>query len=187
MKKLTENRPHITGASIPRLAICKKTDPGTIPMNTLRFVSLGMLLGLLCAIVWVPAALGSEAGIHSYSGDDVYEPVAGGPPALSVGALAEWSVPTTAGGYSGDDAYDQAAGGTPEQSIAILVAQVSPVVACSPSTGGAIAQSAWATGGDFSGDDDYDPVAAGAPELSLLAFVADGSLALAGEPVAPSD
>ena len=29
-------------------------------MNTLRFVSLGTLLVLLFAIVWVPAALGSD-------------------------------------------------------------------------------------------------------------------------------
>ena len=103
-------------------------------MNALRLVSLGMLLGLNCAIVWVPAALGSEAGIHS---------------------------------YSGHDAYDQAAGGTAEQSVAILVADVSQLVACSPSTGGAIAQSARATGGGLSGDDDYDPAAGGAPQLPL--------------------
>jgi hypothetical protein len=48
VKKLTENLSLTTGASTPRMAIRRRTDPRRIPMNTLRFVSLGMSL-VLCS------------------------------------------------------------------------------------------------------------------------------------------
>ena len=107
-------------------------------------------------------------------------------PDSSVVAVSEMSAAAISASYSGDDAYDPAAGGAPEQSVTTLAADVSSLVACSPSAGEIEARSAWTTDGGFGGDDDYDPAAGGAPELSLFAFVTDASLALACAPVAPS-
>ena len=60
------------------------------------------------------------AAAATYSGDDDYDPAAGGEPELSVAAAAQESASVSATTFSGDDDYDPAAGGEPEQSVAAI-------------------------------------------------------------------
>ena len=84
MKKTAKNLSHSAGASVPSMAIRKKGDPGRIAMNARRFVTIGLLVLLLLATVSIPAALahpmlsGGPAVAVSNSGDDDYDPAAGG-------------------------------------------------------------------------------------------------------------
>ena len=143
------------------------------------------------------------AGGHTYSGDDAYDPAAGGTPELSVFALPGRAAPAAAGTLSGDDDYDPAAGSAPELSVVALpqraavaastfggddaydpAAGVSALAICALSADEIAARSALTINGGYSGDDDYDPAAGGAPELSLLAFVNDDGLVANCDPVA---
>jgi sugar lactone lactonase YvrE len=80
-----------------------------------RLRSLGITLALLVLL----ATLGgtSIARDHTYSGDDDYDPAAGGSPEESVVAIPDQATPATVPTFSGDDAYDPAAGGLPELSV----------------------------------------------------------------------
>jgi hypothetical protein len=107
-------------------------------MHTVRYVTMGMLVLLQLAIVSIPTALGSQSespipssalATATYSGDDDYDPAAGGTPELSTVALPERSTRAVAVSYSGDDDYDPAAGGTPELSLLSFV-QDSSLIAC---------------------------------------------------------
>ncbi len=110
-----------------------------------QYLSVGLIfLPLLVATPVAAQTVG--VGDVSYSGDDAYDPAAGGPPALSAAGFvwssgSEFACAPSAGelearrsrsvdgGFSGDDAYDRAAGGTPELS---LLAIGLDLVACAP-------------------------------------------------------
>ncbi|MFC2030857.1 hypothetical protein ACFLWA_09040 [Chloroflexota bacterium] len=64
----------------------------------------------------------------TYSGDDDYDPAAGGEPEQSVAAVSQGSVSETATSFSGDDDYDPAAGGEPEQSVAGIAQESASVI-----------------------------------------------------------
>lgn len=160
-------------------------------MNTVRFVTMSTLVLLLLAAVSIPTAFGSQGespipssagATATYSGDDDYDPAAGGTPEQSVIAPAASASPlvdctlspneiaarralTIEAGFSGDDDYDPAAGGMPELSVIALAER-----------------SALSGSVSYSGDDDYDPAAGGTPELSLLSFV-QGSNSIARDSV----
>jgi hypothetical protein len=94
-----------------------------------------------------PAAPQGLPGSHySYSGDDAYDPAAGG---LSIkqspANLAKEQPVRQSGGYSGDDAYDPAAGGLSIGQKPANLAKEQPV----------------RQSGGYSGDDAYDPAAGG--------------------------
>ena len=112
-----------------------------------QVVSAGLILLLL--LVAAPVAAQSvDAGGISYSGDDPYDPAAGGLPAISLNQVPLGSVASSATSLSGDDAYDPAADGLePLENVWV---------------------SEWAARRDIttlSGDDDYDPAAGGTPQL----------------------
>jgi hypothetical protein len=95
----------------------------------------------------VPVAPKRVQGAHSsYSGDDAYDPAAGG---LSLGQkpsdLIREQPLRKSGGFSGDDAYDPAAGG-------LSLEQKSPAVDM---------EGYFFNKGSYSGDDPYDPAAGG--------------------------
>jgi hypothetical protein len=125
-------------------------------MNARRIFTVGTLIVLMLASTLAAAAQGNNPGMagdaagYTYSGDDAYDPAAGGTPERSVSSATpdpRLSVFTAAASYSGDDDYDPAAGGKPGLSAAAT----------------------------FSGDDDYDIAAGGTPELSLPALFRDVS------------
>ena len=107
-----------------------------------RYVLVLFVTGLLLALVSLAATMGSnekrdalnsehaaaDSTSMTYSGDDAYDPAAGGTP--------ERSVLSIAGSYSGDDAYDPAAGGTPERSVVIIAGGYSGDDAYDPAAGG---------------------------------------------------
>jgi hypothetical protein len=129
-----------------------------------RFVLAGTLIVLLLA-VFPLAAAAEHTGDLSYSGDDAYDPAAGGLRPLSGVAasdVASYSPAgfAAAGSYSGDDAYDPAAGGLP--ALSTVAASQSDVVDCDPA-GSAIV-------GRYSGDDAYDPAAGGDPSGTPMAL-----------------
>ncbi len=118
-----------------------------------QVLTVGLIFLLLLAAT--PVAAQSAGGAdHSYSGDDAYDPAAGGTPELSVASLPHRIIEEGAVTFSGDDAYDPAAGGTPELSVASLPHRII--------AGGAVT---------LSGDDTYDPAAGGTPEFSVAGFV----------------
>jgi len=107
------------------------------------------------------------AAAASYSGDDLYDPAAGGFPGLYASIAAS---------FSGDDAYDLAAGAFPERGALLFAAGFSGDDAYDPAAGGLAAVtlftladlraelavcdlSAVAVSGGFSGDDAYDTAA----------------------------
>jgi hypothetical protein len=102
-----------------------------------------------------------NAGI-TYSGDDPYDPAAGGLPELSVNVASERPRLNAGITYSGDDPYDPAAGGLPV--LSVNVASERPRLNA---------------GITYSGDDPYDPAAGGRPELSVIALAADDGYDLA--------
>lgn len=129
---------------------------------TVHYALIGMLLVLFLAFAPLAAAMGSAG---SYSGDDEYDPAAGGLPAVSTFAVV--------GSYSGDDKYDPAAGGLPAVStFAAVAGNYSGDDEYDPAAGGLPAVfaaadcdlDAFSVAGGFSGDDEYDPAAGGNPE-----------------------
>lgn len=108
---------------------------------------------------WQPSgSLAMASAAASFSGDDAYDPAAGGNPEIALanaqrfvansaaGAYAllacdsngyENSLASASGSYSGDDDYDPAAGGTPEQSVLAFASAYGNLIACGP-TGGAL-------------------------------------------------
>jgi hypothetical protein len=111
----------------------------------IQYLSVSLVLVLLLLAIPVAAQTAGE-GVRSYSGDDPYDPAAGGLPALSGAGFTQgtdFDLPcapsdselearrsrSVPGGYSGDDPYDPAAGGTPELS---LLAMGIDLVDCAP-------------------------------------------------------
>ena len=142
-----------------------------------RYLLVGSLVLLLLVAFPLAAAAGSIDG-SSYSGDDAYDPAAGGFPELYAGSAFS---------LSGDDAYDLAAGGLPERGALIFAAGFSGDDAYDPAAGGleavslisveealasvALCEEPELAGvGRFSGDDAYDPAAGGNPDGELLAL-----------------
>lgn len=83
---------------------------------------------------------------YSYSGDDAYDPAAGGlSPGQKSSDLVKEQPVRKSGGYSGDDAYDPAAGGLSFEQEPPTRAPELPV----------------RKSGGYSGDDAYDPAAGG--------------------------
>ena len=138
-----------------------------VPFAQARYLILGaLLLALLTA-----APLSVAAG--SYSGDDAYDPAAGGLPGLSVAAATS--------SFSGDDAYDPAAGSHPWLFVGASIASYSGDDAYDPAAGGLSALAgniievascpvlSLAEVGRYSGDDAYDPAVVGIVGISQLA------------------
>ena len=152
-----------------------------IRKNRARYALAGMMILLMLAVAPLAAATGIE-NVGTYSGDDAYDPAAGGSPEASVSAAPE-RFARAAASLSGDDAYDPAAVGT----AGLLLASASgnaafsgddydPAVANnaeflafsdSPSDAIACVSAGPAIAGVYSGDDDYDPAAGANPELAL--------------------
>lgn len=111
-----------------------------------------ILAFLLVATAVAPAYAQECCG--RYSGDDAYDPAAGGNPEASVGAPAA-SARSRGTTYSGDDAYDPAAGARPGEWLIVRAGQS-------------------AAHGDrsYSGDDAYDPAAGGTHLRALARFSA---------------
>jgi hypothetical protein len=106
-------------------------------LSEVRYALLGLMALLLVA--FSPAALNATGG-GGLSGDDAYDPAAGGLPQLLPAAALTPVTSRVSGGYSGDDAYDSAAGGLP---------QLLPAAALPQAFTGIPAI--------YSGDDVYDP------------------------------
>jgi hypothetical protein len=131
-----------------------------------EYLSVGLVLLLLLVAVPVGAQT-VDVGDVSYSGDDPYDPAAGGLPAISLNPVSQPDFPSGAATLSGDDSYDPAAGGLDPLS--------DPWV------------SEWAARRHFttlSGDDAYDPAAGGTPQLYVAAPVSSSGSEIA---CAPSD
>ncbi|MFN2184414.1 MAG: hypothetical protein ACK2UU_10505 [Anaerolineae bacterium] len=138
-----------------------------------------LLVGSLVLILLTAFPLAALAGLgdgSSYSGDDAYDPAAGGFPELymsgtaslsgddaydlAAGAIPERGALVFASGFGGDDAYDPAAGGLPAVSL-FSVSESLEVAECD--------SSGLSVSGGFSGDDAYDPAAGGNPgRLEIL-------------------
>jgi hypothetical protein len=146
-------------------------DQSRVRLNRARYAVVGATILFLLAAAPFAAAMGSESSI-SYSGDDDYDPAAGGNPETSEAAASYWSA-FAASSFGGDDDYDPAAGGTPEQSVSAAAADVSSLSACDLSADEIAARNVLSSDGRFSGDDDYDWAAGGSPELSPFAFTGD--------------
>ena len=135
-----------------------------------RYLFAGSLILLLVVAFPLAAAAGPLDG-RSYSGDDAYDPAAGGFPGLYVsvaaslsgddayyvaaGALPERGALLFAAGFSGDDAYDPAAGGLAAVSLFSVAESLGELAECDASV--------LSVAGGFSGDDLYDPAAGGNP------------------------
>ena len=133
-----------------------------------RYLFAGSLVLLLVVAFPLAAAAGPLDG-KSYSGDDLYDPAAGGFPGLylsvdgslsgddaydvAAGALPERGALLFAAGFGGDDAYDPAAGGLPAVSLFSVAESRGELAECDAS--------ALSVAGSFSGDDLYDPAAGG--------------------------
>ena len=160
-----------TGFSEPKMkGECNMFDQHAIRFPGARYAVVGITILLLLALAPLAAAMGGETGA-TYSGDDNYDPAAGGIPELSVVVVA--------GSFSGDDAYDPAAGGEPELSVVAVPSQLASAAASSlsgddaydPAAGAYLELSAVAVPkqfasaaiSSFSGDDAYDPAAGGLP------------------------
>jgi hypothetical protein len=177
-----------------------------------NYAIVALAILLLLVVTPLAGATGNER-VGSYSGDDAYDPAAGGRPVLSVSTASEPRAPSRALSYSGDDAYDPAAGsrpailaiaasessglsysgddaydaaagGRPELSVLALAAEVASPAGCGLSEDEIAARHAIAMASGFSGDDAYDPAAGGTPELSLLPFADAPALATVCEPTA---
>lgn len=117
--------------------------------NKAWYRMLSAVVGLLTVFLTVlyPAVSFADEG-GGYSGDDAYDPAAGGEPEKSLITRLQGSTSSAASTYSGDDAYDPAAGGQPETSLIAANQRSTPIAASS-----------------YSGEDAYDPAAGGTPEL----------------------
>jgi len=114
-----------------------------------RYLFAGSLILLL--VVAFPLAAAASLDGKSYSGDDPYDPAAGGFPGLYL---------SVDGSLSGDDAYDLAAGALPERGALVFAAGFSGDDAYDPAAGShpSLFQS---SKGSYSGDDAYDAAAGG--------------------------
>lgn len=147
------------------------SGPRKFKLSDSRFLVAGSLILLLLAAFPLAAAA-------SYSGDDPYDPAAGGFPELYASVAAS---------FSGDDAYDLAAGANPERGALLFAAGFSGDDAYDPAAGGLAAVSvftvtdlraelaacdlsALVVSGGFSGDDAYDPAAGGNPDGDAILF-----------------
>ena len=135
-----------------------------------RYLFAGSLILLLVVAFPLAAAAGPLDG-KSYSGDDPYDPAAGGFPELYLsvdrslsgddaydlasGALPERGALLFAAGFGGDDAYDPAAGGLAAVSLFSVAELRGELAECD--------DSAPSVAGGLSGDDLYDPAAGGNP------------------------
>ena len=135
-----------------------------------RYLFAGSLILLL--VVAFPLAAAASLDGKSYSGDDPYDPAAGGFPGLylsvdgslsgddaydlAAGALPERGALVFAAGFSGDDAYDPAAGGLAAVSLFSVAELRGELAECDAS--------ALSVAGGLSGDDLYDPAAGGNPD-----------------------
>jgi hypothetical protein len=159
-----------------------------------NYLLVGSLILLLMGAFPLAAAAGSIDG-SSYSGDDAYDPAAGGFPELYSGVAFS---------LSGDDAYDLAAGGIPERAAFIFAAGFGGDDAYDPAAGGLEAVSLFSVAealgefafcdsveladiGRFSGDDAYDLAAGGNPDgdlgaLACLEFSGDSWPGWDGDP-----
>jgi hypothetical protein len=136
-----------------------------------RSIAVGLMIVLL---VLVPLATSyAGEGVGSYSGDDAYDPAAGGQPERSIAA---------ADTCSGPDPYDPASGCHPELSLLDVAPGNSADNACGLSADEIASRKALRIPGGLSGDDAYDPAAGGTPELSLLPFAQDPGLITACMP-----
>lgn len=160
-----------------------------------QVLSAGLILILLLVALPVSAQPADVADV-SYSGDDPYDPAAGGLPAISLNPVPQRHVASSTTTLSGDDAYDSAAGGldplvdpwVSEWAARRHVTTLSGDDAYDRAAGGTPqlyvaapvsgsgsevacneieARSALSVEGGFGGDDAYDPAAGGTPELSL--------------------
>ena len=136
-----------------------------------RYLLAGSLILLLVVAFPLAAAAGSLDG-NSYSGDDAYDPAAGGFPELYIngsvslsgddaydlaaGALPERGALLFAAGFGGDDAYDPAAGGLAAVSLFSMAESRGELAECDASVLSVV--------GGFGGDDLYDPAAGGNPD-----------------------
>jgi hypothetical protein len=155
--------PHLTRRNIVKEQLGRKLDA--------RYLLAGSLILLLVVAFPLAAAAGFLDG-NSYSGDDAYDPAAGGFPELymngsaslsgddaydlAAGALPERGALLFAAGFSGDDAYDPAAGGLAAVPLFSVAESLGEFAKCDPS--------ALSVAGGFSGDDLYDPAAGGNPD-----------------------
>jgi hypothetical protein len=122
------------------LAACQSVEAGTIP-ETGSESSLAEE-GLSSP----PEASQRVPGkYYSFSGDDAYDPAAGGLSLDQLSPMLNEKSLRKSGGYSGDDAYDPAAGG-------LSVEQITPAVDM---------EQYFFNKGSYSGDDPYDPAAGG--------------------------
>jgi len=123
-----------------------------------EYLSVGLIFLMLLSAIPVAAQTAGSAD-RSYSGDDAYDPAAGGLPSLTVAAIPHRIIPTGATTFSGDDSYDPAAGGLPVLSVAALPQRI---IRSDATT--------------FSGDDAYDPAAGGLSAPSVAGLIqSDGS------------
>ena len=129
-----------------------------------QVLSAGLIVLLLLAAVPVAAQTG-DVGKASYSGDDGYDPAAGGLPAISLSPGSLGSIASSATSLSGDDAYDPAAGGL-EPLVNHWVSE-------------------WAARRHIttlSGDDAYDRAAGGTPQLYVAVTAQSSGSAVACAP-----
>ena len=146
-------------------------------LSNSRYLLVGSLVLLLLGAFPLAAAAGSGDG-STYSGDDAYDPAAGGFPELyasvaasfsgddaydvAAGAFPESGALIFAAGFSGDDAYDPAAGGLEAVSLISVADALAAVTLCD--------ETELADVGRFSGDDAYDLAAGGNPDGDLFAL-----------------
>jgi hypothetical protein len=134
-----------------------------------QYLPVSLILVLL--LVAIPVVAQTEGvGDGNYSGDDAYDPAAGGLPAISGAAAPQRINRRGATTLSGDDAYDPAAGGLPAISWAGFTQDTDFDLPCAPTASELEARRSRSVDGGFSGDDAYDPAAGGTPERSLLAM-----------------
>jgi hypothetical protein len=114
-----------------------------------QYLSVGLILLLLLVAVPVGAQT-ANGGDVSYSGDDLYDPAAGGLPAISLNPVPQRSIRSSGMTLSGDDPYDPAAFG------------LDPLFDPLPLDWAAERHTT-----SFSGDDPYDPAAGGKPQQSV--------------------
>ena len=131
-----------------------------------QYLSVGLIF-LLLLVATPVAAQTVGAGVGSYSGDDAYDPAAGGLLAISVAAVSQQDGRSGATTLSGDDAYDPAAGGLPAISVAAAPQRITRSGATT-----------------WSGDDAYDPAAGGLPAISVAGLVQSSGSEVACAPSA---
>ena len=119
--------------------------------NRLLSVMVGLMT--ICLTVLLPAVSFASDGGGTYSGDDAYDPAAGGTPeesvsaifkdnaapldcGLSAGEISRRIALRVPGGCSGDDPYDPAAGGIPELSLLPFAKDPGLMAACVPAVYG---------------------------------------------------